>query len=92
MIDSDTIWDYLTVGQSLAICCRACTRDPVEWTPPELDRRFGTTPGLRIRALAAKLTCGGEGGCGSHDVAVYPVDYASVWKWEPRPRRERLGD
>jgi hypothetical protein len=81
-IGDDTIGTYLMKGFSLAICCRACRR-LVEWTPPELERRFGDRPGLRIADLARRLTCTGQG-CGSQDVAVFPHLYDGSWRW-PRP-------
>lgn len=65
----DTIGTYLAKGWSLAICCKACPR-LVEWTPPDLARRFA--PELLVADLAAQLACAGEGGCGSRDVAVFP--------------------
>ena len=74
-IGDDTIRTYLERGFSLAICCKECPR-LVEWTPPELERRFGKTPGLRIADLAARLTCArSAGGCGGEDIAVFPHRY-----------------
>jgi len=79
---ADTVQDYLATGWSLAICCKACPR-LVEWTPPELLERFGDRLGLRISDLASRLSCTGEGGCGSDDVAVFPHLYDGAWSWTP---------
>jgi hypothetical protein len=46
-IGEDTIHSYLQKGFSLAICCRDCPR-LIEWTPPELEARFGEKLELRI--------------------------------------------
>ncbi len=82
-IGDDTIRKYLTNGYSLAICCRECDRAVVEWRPPELARRFGSKPDLRIATLAQKLYCAGDEGCGSHDIAVFPHLYDHPWTWNP---------
>jgi hypothetical protein len=83
-IGEDTIRTFLQNGYSLACCCRDCKR-LVEITPPELEARYGTRPDLRIADIAERLTCGGEAGCGSHDVAVWPHLYDGPWRWmEPR--------
>jgi hypothetical protein len=83
MIGPDTVRTYLERGYSLAICCKDCPR-MIEWTPPELERRFGDCLNLRIADLAEKLSCRGEGGCGHSEVAVFPHLYDGEWKW---PRR-----
>lgn len=80
----DTIRAYLERGYSLAICCKDCAR-LVEWTPPELEKRFGERLDLRIRDLAARLTCAGEGGCGLHNIAVFPHLYDWPWTWPRCP-------
>jgi hypothetical protein len=79
-IGNDSVEDYLKSGFSLAICCRDCLR-LLEWTPPELQRRFGDRLGLKIADIALRLSCAGEGGCGSHDVAVFPHLYEGRWSW-----------
>lgn len=79
-VGDDTIQTYLERGFSLAICCKDCPR-LIEWTPLELEQRFGDRLGLRIADLAARLTCTGEAGCGSHDVAVFPHAYDLPWTW-----------
>ena len=56
----------------------------MEWTPPDLEARFGGTLQLRIADLVPKLACTGEGGCGSRDIAVFPHFYDGPWRW-PRP-------
>jgi hypothetical protein len=81
-IGGDTVGLYLAKGWSLAICCKACPR-LVEWTPPELQRRFGDRPGLRIATIAERLACAGEGGCGSDEVAVFPHAYDGTWPITP---------
>jgi hypothetical protein len=43
--------------------------------PPDLLERFGTKLDLRIADLAERLACTGEGGCGSHAIAVFPHLY-----------------
>jgi len=78
----DTVRTYLAKGFSLAICCKDCPR-LVEWTPPDLERRFAGRLGLRIADLAARLTCSGEGGCGSTRVAAFPHLYEGAWSWAP---------
>ena len=47
MVGTDRIGDYLSAGHSLVICCKACPRI-IEWTPPELKRRFGATPQVSL--------------------------------------------
>ena len=79
-IGADTVQTYLEKGFSLAICCRACPR-VVEWTPPELELRFGGRLGLRIAELAARLSCTRKAGCGGQDVAVFPHFYDQAWSW-----------
>ncbi|MES2035211.1 MAG: hypothetical protein V4466_13640 [Pseudomonadota bacterium] len=51
----------------------------IEWTPPQLQARFGDRPGLRIADLASRLSCTGEDGCGSHDIAVFPHLFDGPW-------------
>ena len=79
-IGDDSIRTYLERGYSLAICCRDCPR-LTEWTPQDLQARFGTRLDLPIADLATRLTCTGEGGCGSHDIAVFPHLYDGQWCW-----------
>lgn len=81
-VGADTVGTYLARAWSLAICCKACARLG-EWTPPELDRRFGERPDLRISALVERLACVGEGGCGGREVAVFPHLYDGVWPLPP---------
>lgn len=81
-VEDDTIGSYLAEGYSLAICRKDCPR-LIEWTPPELERRFGHLLDLRIADVAARLTCAGEGGCGSRDIAVFPHFYDGAWTWPP---------
>jgi hypothetical protein len=81
-VGDHTIGYYLQRGFSLAICCRACPR-MVEWTPPILLQRYGYSPRLRIATLVPKLSCAGEGGCGSREVAVFPHAYDGPWTWPP---------
>jgi hypothetical protein len=79
-IGKDTVETYLRRGYSLAICCQDCPRMQ-EWTPPELEQRFPLT--LKIADLAERLSCKGESGCGSKDVAVFPHKYDQPWRWTP---------
>jgi hypothetical protein len=81
-IGNDTLRSYLREGFSLAICCRDCPR-LIEWTPPELERRFGDRVELRIADLASRLSCTGDGGCGAKDVVVFPHLYDQPWRWTP---------
>jgi hypothetical protein len=81
-IGNDTVRTYLRRGFSLPICCRDCPR-LIEWTPPELERRFGDRLDLRIADLAERLSCSGAGGCGAKDVAVFPHLYDLPWRWSP---------
>lgn len=81
-VGNDTVRTFLENGYSLAICCRDCPR-LIEWTPPELQERFGDRLDLRIADLARRLSCTGEGGCGSHDIAVFPHLYDLPWSWSP---------
>jgi hypothetical protein len=85
-IGGDSVRIFLARGFSLAICCRDCPR-LVEWTPPELEARFGERLDLKVADIAARLSCAGEGGCGSHDIAVFPHLYDGQWAWSPEPRR-----
>jgi hypothetical protein len=84
-VGNDTIETFLTKGYSLAICCRDCHR-LIEWTPPDLVEKFGDRIKLRIADLGARFTCTGEGGCGSHDIAVFPHLYDGPWSWAPPPK------
>ncbi|WP_296595513.1 hypothetical protein [Phenylobacterium sp.] len=79
-VGDDTVETYLAKGWSLAICCKGCAR-LVEWTPPQLLERFGDRPRLRIAALVERLACGGDGGCGSREIAVFPHLYDAPWTW-----------
>jgi hypothetical protein len=79
-VGDDTIQTFLMKGFSLAICCQDWPRH-TEWTPPELERRFGDKLGLRIADLVPRLACTGELGCGSHSVAVFPHLYDGEWSW-----------
>lgn len=81
-VGGDTITTYLERGWSLAIGCKACAR-LVEWTPDALLQRFGDRPQLRIAALIERLACGGEDGCGSREIAVFPHLYDGPWTWPP---------
>ncbi len=81
-IGDDTVRTYLEKGFSLAIACKDCPR-LIEWTPPELQRRFGDRLDLKIADIAERLACTGDGGCGSHDVAVFPHGYDGDWAWLP---------
>jgi len=83
-VGNDTVASYLRQGFSLAICCKDCPR-LIEWTPPELEARFGHQPDRRIADIAARLTCKGEGGCGAQEVAVFPHLYDRPWTWTPPP-------
>ncbi len=82
-VGDDTVGLFLEEGFSLAICCRACPRLS-EWTPLDLDAKFGHRPDLRIADLASRLSCTGDEGCGSHDVAVFPHLYDGPWTWAPK--------
>jgi hypothetical protein len=81
-VGDDTVELYLQKGWSLAICCKACER-LVEWTPPELARRYSDRTALRIAALVDRLACGGEAGCRSREIAVFPHPYDGPWTWTP---------
>jgi hypothetical protein len=81
-VGDDTVRTYLAKGWSLTVCCKTCPR-LVEWPPPELARRFGGTPDLRIANLVPRLACVGDEGCGSRDVAVFPHLYDGDWRWPP---------
>lgn len=82
MAGADTIRTFLESGFSLAICCQECPR-MIEWTPPELERRFGDRLNLRIADLVSRLSCSGDEGCGSRGVAVFPHPYDGPWSWTP---------
>lgn len=79
-VGNDTIRSYLQNGRSLAICCKDCPR-MIEWTPPELERRFPLQ--TRIADIAARLSCSGPGGCGAKEVAVFEHFYDLPYKWTP---------
>lgn len=83
-VGDDTIRTFLENSFSLAICCKACPR-LIEWTPPELAQKFGDRPDLRLADLVPRLACTGEGGCGSHEIAVFPHFWAGPWRWTPPP-------
>jgi hypothetical protein len=79
-VGDDTIATYLENGWSLAICCKDCPR-MVEWTPQDLQQRFGDRLQLKIADLVPRLTCTGPEGCGSHEIAVFPHFYDGEWTW-----------
>jgi hypothetical protein len=79
-VGDDTVRTFLTCGWSLAICCKECPR-LIEWTPRELQERFGATLALRIDELAKRLSCAGDEGCGSRDIAVFPHAFDGEWSW-----------
>lgn len=79
-VGHDTIATFLEEGWSLAICCKACER-LVEWTPPQLLDRFGAKVGLKVADLVPRLSCSGEEGCGSREIAVFPHLYDGIWRW-----------
>jgi hypothetical protein len=81
-VGDDTVATYLEKGWSLAICCKACER-LVEWTPPELARRFPKPAKVKIADLVPRLACAGEAGCGSREIAVFPHLYDDTWTWPP---------
>jgi hypothetical protein len=81
-VGDDTIRTYLEKGYSLGICCRDCPRT-IEWTPPDLLRRFEKQLDLPLKTLVPRLSCAGEDGCGSRDVAVFPHLYDQPWTWPP---------
>lgn len=83
----DTVRTFLTQAYSLAICCRACPRLS-EWTPPDLLQRFGSKLDVRIADIAQRLSCTGDGGCGSKDIAVFPHLYDLPWTWPPPVGRD----
>lgn len=83
MVGDDTVRNFLENGWSLAIFCKNCPR-MIEWTPPELVGRFGGQLGLKIADIVPRLSCSGEEGCGSKEVAVGPHLYDGEWTWPPR--------
>jgi len=82
-VKDHTIRTYLEKGFSLGICCRNCPRT-IEWTPPDLLRRFGDRLDLPLKTLVPRLSCTGEDGCGSHDIVVFPHLYDLPWSWPPQ--------
>jgi hypothetical protein len=44
-------------------------------------RRFATQLDLPLKVLVPRLSCTGEDGCGSHDIAVFPHLYDGSWAW-----------
>jgi hypothetical protein len=86
-VGDDTIRTLLEKSFSLAICCKDCPR-LIEWTPPELEQRFGNRVGLRLADLVPRLTCTGDDGCGSHEIAVYPNFWPGGWRWTPPAEHE----
>jgi hypothetical protein len=84
-VGTDTVETFLTKGYSLALCCRQCPR-LIEWTPQDLLEKFGERTQVKIADIAARLSCAGDEGCGSKDVAVFPHLYDGPWSWTP-PKR-----
>lgn len=78
-VGDDRVEDYLAKGWSLGIVCRDCRR-LIEWTPPDLEAKFGEKRRLRIADLVPRLKCSGEEGCGSTDIAVFPHLYDHFWR------------
>lgn len=75
-----TIRSYLEKGFSLAICCKHCPR-MIEWTPPQLFQKFDGKLDLQLADLVPRLSCSGDAGCGSKEVAVFPHLYDGAWRW-----------
>ncbi len=84
MLGERTIGRLLEQGFSLIICCKNCPRI-IEWTPPELELRFADRLGLQLADLVTRLSCTGEDGCGSRDIAVFPQLYEGDWEWPRQP-------
>lgn len=84
-VGADTVSTFLTKGYSLAICCRECPR-LIEWTPETLLETFGDRTHVKIADIAARLSCSGDQGCGSTDVAIFPHLYDGPWSWAPPER------
>jgi hypothetical protein len=84
-VEGDRIEDYLAKGWSLGIVCKACQR-LIEWTPPDLEAKFGTKAKLKIADLVPRLKCSGQEGCGGADIAVFPHLYDHFWR--PRDRAQ----
>ena len=57
------------------------TSEPIEWTPPELLAKFEGKLDLKLADLVPRLSCSGEEGCGSKEVAVFPHLYDGEWRW-----------
>jgi hypothetical protein len=83
MVGARTIGSLLENGFSLVICCKDCPR-MIDWTPPELERRFADRPGLKLAGLVPRLSCSGDDGCGSREIALFPQLYSGAWQW-PHP-------
>lgn len=81
-VGNDTVRTFLMKGYSLAICCKDCPRC-LEWTPEDLVKKFGDRSHVRIADIAARLSCSGEEGCGSKEIAVFPHLYDGPWSWTP---------
>ena len=79
-VGADTVATFLEEGWSLVICCKACER-LVEWTPPQLLEKFEGKVGLKVADLVPRLSCTGEEGCGSKEIAVFPHFYDGIWRW-----------
>ncbi|MFC5343410.1 hypothetical protein ACETK8_20420 (plasmid) [Brevundimonas staleyi] len=77
-----SIRSLLAKGYSLAICCKQCPR-MIEWTPQELLQKFEGKLDVQLADLVPRLSCTGEEGCGSREVAVFPHLYEGEWRWPP---------
>lgn len=82
MVGQDTIRTLLEKRFSLVVCCKHCPR-MIEWTPSELASRFGDRVDLRLADLVPRLTCTGEDGCGTREIAVFPYFWPGDWRWRP---------
>jgi hypothetical protein len=65
-IGNDTVGDFLRLGWSLAICCRACPR-LVEWTPAELQDRYPCSASCGRRLSS-------DNGAGDHKILGWPLN------------------
>lgn len=82
MVGRDTVRTLLENNFALVICCKHCPR-MTEWTPPALAERYGEKVDIPLADLVPRLSCSGDEGCGTREIAIFPNFWPGAWRWTP---------